>query len=175
MSASTAYRCTPCPAPDPVRVQTGIIGIGNTLMGDDGAGIVALEKLQARLTNRRDLLFHPLLKDLFEMADLIDKACRFIFIDAFPGSPPGRRVRISNASPSFMPSLHQTDIGAVMRMLEPLRLADPFPSWEVRGIAAEPPFLLGQGLSGPVTQSVDELVDELYAALSPGPAVSNAP
>jgi hydrogenase maturation protease len=171
MSASTAYRYTPCPARDPVRVQTGIIGIGNTLMGDDGAGIVALEKLQARFENRRDFLFHPLINDLFEMADLIDKACRFIFIDVFPGSPPGRRARISNASPSFMPSLHQTDIGAVMRMLEPLRLVDPFPSWEVWGIAVEPPFLLGQGLSGPVTHAVDELVEELYAALRYAPSL----
>lgn len=140
-------------------------------MGDDGAGIVALEKLQARLENRHDLLFHPLLNDLFEMADLIDKAYRFIFIDVFPGSPPGRRACKSNASPSFMPSLHQTDIGAVMRMLEPLKLVDPFPSWEVWGIAAEPPFLLGHGLSGPVTCAVDELVEDLYATLLPVPSL----
>jgi hydrogenase maturation protease len=144
-------------------------------MGDDGAGIVALEKLQARLENRRDLLFHPLVHDLFEMAELIDKAHRFIIIDVFPGSPPGRRARFSSAAPVFMPSLHQTDIGAVMRMLEPLRLADPFPSWVVWGIAVEPPFLLGQGLSGPVNCAVDELVEELCATLHHTPSASNAP
>jgi hydrogenase maturation protease len=173
MSASTASRYMQRPAPDPVRVQTGIIGIGNTLMGDDGAGIVALEKLQARLDDRHDLLFHPLVHDLFEMAELIDKAQRFIFIDVFPGSPPGRLARFSSASPVFMPSLHQTDIGAVMRMLEPLRLVDPFPSWEVWGIAAEPPFLLGQGLSGPVAHAVNELVEEICATLHHAPSTSH--
>jgi hydrogenase maturation protease len=139
-------------------------------MGDDGAGIVALEKLQARLECRRDLLFYTLVHDLFEMADVLDRAERFIFIDVFLGEPSGRRERFAQNSPALMPSLHQTDIGAVLRMLEPLGLVDPFPSWEVWGIAVVPPFLLGQDLSGPVTRAVDELVEELCAVLRPAPS-----
>jgi hydrogenase maturation protease len=161
MSAGTAFNCIRQSLPDTGVAEIGVIGIGNTLMGDDGAGILVLEKLQSLPRARNSCFFYALSGDLFEMADMLGRAKRFIFIDAYIGSPAGTITVFSPLSPAPMPSLHQTDIGTVMRMLEPLGLCHPFPSWEVRGIAVEPPFRLGAGLSIPVAQGVEKLVKEI--------------
>jgi hydrogenase maturation protease len=161
MSADTAFNCTLQPAADIAVTEFGIIGIGNTLMGDDGAGIIAMEKLRAFPALHKKSFFHALCNDLFEMAELIDRAKRFIFIDAYIGSPAGVITVFSRHRIVPMPSLHQTDIGTVMRMLEPLDLCDPFPDWEIRGIAVEPPLHLGEGLCAPVARAVDWLVEDI--------------
>ena len=161
MSASTASSCTPLPADETGIAEIGIIGIGNTLMGDDGAGIEVAEKLKARLAHPKKVFIHLLQQDLFEMADLLGHARKFIFVDVFLGTPVGSVKCFESWSESLMPSLHQTDIGSIMHMLEPLGLVNPFPEWEIWGIAVEPPFFLGNGLSQPVAQAVDRLVSEL--------------
>jgi hydrogenase maturation protease len=150
------------PASKATAATIGIIGIGNPLMGDDGAGIAALEKIASRRRTAKMVFLHELRHDLFEMADLLDRAERFIFIDVFLGQPVGMLSIIRGPTAVLPPSLHQTDIGTVMRMLEPLDLVDPFPTWEVWGIAVEPPFILGAGLSKPVALGVDRLVEELH-------------
>lgn len=142
--------------------ETGIIGIGNTLMGDDGAGIVAVETLRSRCAGRTGLFFHLLQHDLFEMADLLDRARRFIFVDVFLGTPAGAIATVRDHSAALTPSIHQTDIGTVMRMLKNLDLVEPFPAWEIRGIAVETPLLLGKGLSTPVSRAVGEIITELF-------------
>lgn len=161
MNASTASRYTPLPADETGVSEIGIIGIGNTLMGDDGAGIEVAEKLKARLADRKKVFIHLLQRDLFEIADLLGSARRFIFVDVFLGTPIGSVKHFKSRSEALMPSIHQTDIGSIMRMLEPLGLAIPFPDWEIWGIAVEPPFILGNGLSQPVAQAVNRLVSEL--------------
>jgi hydrogenase maturation protease len=153
------------PAIKPGIAAIGIIGIGNPLMGDDGAGIAVVQQMAARCKGDRALFFHELRHDLFEMADLLDRARRFIFIDVFLGGPAGTLSVFDGKSALPMPSLHQTDISTVMRMLEPLGLVIPFPKWEVRGIAVEPPFILGSGLSGPIARAVDRLVEKLFAEI----------
>lgn len=151
----------PLPADEADIAEIGIVGIGNTLMGDDGAGIAVAEKLQARLPDRKKVFIYSLQRDLFEIADLLGRARRFIFVDVFLGTPAGATKLFGVQSDALMPSIHQTDIGSIMHMLEPLGLAIPFPDWEIRGIAVEPPFILGNGLSAPVAQAVDRLVFEL--------------
>ena len=139
----------------------GIIGIGNDLMGDDGAGIVAVEKLQS--ISFPDILcfFYALRHDLFEITELLNRAKRFLFIDAYLGKPAGVVKVFSGSAPAPVPSLHQSDIGTVMKMLEPLHLCDPFPSWEIWGISVEPPFQLGAELSRPVVCGVEQIVNEI--------------
>jgi hydrogenase maturation protease len=161
MNVSTPFSCTPPPAIDPGRAAIGVVGIGNTLMGDDGAGIAVAEKLRSLLSRRSDLFFHPLRHDLFEIADLLDRARRFIFIDVYLGTPAGTLSRFGEHDAPLPPSLHQVDIATVMRMLGPLGLVTPFPPWEVYGIAVEPPFTLGSVLSPPVANAVDRCAETL--------------
>ncbi|MGB0514877.1 MAG: hydrogenase maturation protease, partial [Wenzhouxiangellaceae bacterium] len=58
MQAMTRHIRDTAPGTRPVRhprpVQVTVIGIGNTLMGDDGAGVHVVENLKQRLGNRVD-------------------------------------------------------------------------------------------------------------------------
>lgn len=143
-----------------------VIGIGNPLAGDDGAGPAVVEELRARLRDASGVLLERLDGDLFAVADLLPRAQRFIFVDAVIAQPPGTIVRRAATSPSLAPSLHQADIGAVMTALAALGVVEPFPVWEVWGIAIEAPRELGEGLSPPVAQAAEALAEELAALLA---------
>jgi hydrogenase maturation protease len=144
------------------RAKLAIVGVGNTLAGDDGAGIEAVRRLGPMLQGRPGILLYAIEGDHFEIADLLDRAERFIFVDAVAGERPGERVRLTRNPRAFAPSFHQTDIASVMRGLEALRIADPFPSWEIWGITILPPEELGEGLSPEVDRAVDRLCADLW-------------
>lgn len=148
------------------KVRTAVIGIGNTLAGDDGAGIAALELLKCKMDKNPDLLFASLYGDLFSVTEFLGLADRFIFLDAVAASVPGElfvgvTVPLSGLSSSF----HQSDIGSVMESLRRIEYIDPFPVWEIRGVTIMPPDRLHEGLSPAVEQAVGRLVDNLVAEL----------
>lgn len=147
-------------APETVAA-TAVVGVGNTLAGDDGAGIVAVERLRARIGDTAGVRFFTLERDVYEIADLLDRAEEFVFVDACVGDSPGRIVARGTAEPMIVGSLHHTDIGAVMHALAALKLVDPFPSWELWGVEVTPPLTLGEGLSRHVDKGVTRLVEML--------------
>lgn len=138
-----------------------VIGIGNTIAGDDGAGVEVILRLKRTWEGNPAVLLHALEGDHFEIAGLLDRAQRFIFVDAFEGEPPGEIVRAAKTRRAFAPSFHQTDIASVMTCLETLRVVDPFPAWEIRGVTIIPPSTIGEGLTPEVEAAVDVLVEEL--------------
>ncbi|MDD3294468.1 MAG: hydrogenase maturation protease [Geobacteraceae bacterium] len=138
-----------------------IVGVGNTLAGDDGAGVEAVHRLRERWGGNPELLFHVIEGDHFEIVELLDHAERFIFIDAFAGDQPGKIIRRENNVRAFAPSFHQTDISAVMDILQALGIAEPFPPWEVWGVTIAPPSELGEGFTPEVAEGVDEICAEL--------------
>lgn len=145
--------------------RLAIVGIGNPLAGDDGAGPAVVEALRAQLGEPPGVLLERLDGDLFAVAELLPRARRFVFVDAVIGSPPGQVIRRA-AGPAFLaPSLHQADIGAVMTALAVLEVVAPFPPWEVWGITISPPQELAEELSPPVAAAVEELVAELAGLL----------
>ena len=143
------------------RAHIAFAGIGNTLAGDDGAGVAALERLADALSDdqKETVLFYRLAGDLFAVSELLDTAERFIFLDAVAGEVPGElRVLRSDTPFTHTGSFHQTDIGAVMRSLSKLEWCTPFPEWEVRGITIASPDRLCEGLSPEIDRAVDRLV-----------------
>lgn len=151
-------------APSVTIAPLAVIGIGNTLAGDDGAGIIAVERLIALLTEteRTTILCKTIPGDLFAISDFLDRAYRFIFLDAISGSPPGEIRTLPGAAPRAMAgSLHQTDIGSVMASLRSIGFHNPFPRWEIRGITIATPRMLGQKLSPAIDRAVDRLVESL--------------
>jgi hydrogenase maturation protease len=143
------------------RFALAIVGVGNTLAGDDGAGVEAVRRLKLRWGGEPDVFFHTLEGDHFEIADLLDCADKFIFVDAISGERPGELVRMGETRRAFAPSFHQTDIAAVMQTLEALWTVDPFPAWEVWGVTILPPAELGEGLSPEVAEGVERLCRKL--------------
>ena len=145
--------------------RLAIIGIGNSVAGDDGAGLEALRRLQERWRGDPQLVFEALHGDLYSVSDLLPKAGHFLFLDAVCASPAGQVVTCMERPGANAPSFHQTDIGAVMHTMERLQMADPFPKWEIWGVTIEPPGELRVGLSTAVERGVDQLVESLDARL----------
>jgi hydrogenase maturation protease len=146
--------------------RLGIVGIGNTLAGDDGAGALVVRGLKRIHGFRRDILFHELKGDLFEIADLCACMKKIIFCDAMAGTPPGT-ITVLNDSPArpMAPSFHQADIASVMRCLKNLKIAAPFPEWEIWGIVIDQPRFFSRRLTLPVRQAVRECVERISARI----------
>jgi hydrogenase maturation protease len=148
------------------QALVALVGIGNSLAGDDGVGPVVLNRLQELHGDDARLRFLHLDSDLFAVADHLALARHFLFLDAVAGDEPGL-IQVSTAyQRGFAASLHQTDLAAVMGSLETLKVADPFPSWEVWGITIEPPQEYREGLSPVVSEAASRLVDALEDHLS---------
>lgn len=148
------------------RFNIALVGIGNSLAGDDGVGPEVLRRIQERRGGDERLLFLHLDSDLFALADHLALADHFIFLDAVAGEETGA-IRISTAyQRGFAASLHQTDLAAVMGSLEALQVADPFPAWEVWGVTIDPPREYREGLCTQVQEAVSRLVGSLDDRLS---------
>jgi hydrogenase maturation protease len=139
------------------RGRLAIIGIGNTIAGDDGVGVLVAERLRERWTDSNEVLVATLPGDLFSVSDLLDRTESFLFVDAIAGDDPGEILVLDSAQRAFAASLHQTDIGTVMAALKKLEMTDPFPEWEVWGITIDPPEELGEGLTPEIAAAADEL------------------
>ena len=139
----------------PARIA--ILGIGNTLAGDDGVGVLIAERLRQRWKETREVLVAILPGDLFSVADFLGEAEEFLFVDAIAGDRVGEIRVLGSAQRAFAASLHQTDIGTVMAALRTLEMADPFPAWQVWGITIETPEELGEGLSPEIAAAAERL------------------
>jgi Ni,Fe-hydrogenase maturation factor len=124
--------------------------------------VAALESLRRRWGPTPGLLLATLEGDLYAVADLLDLAERFIFVDAVAGSRPGElSIGVPVDGRALAPSLHQADVGAVMRGLAMLHMVEHFPPWEVWGVTILPPTELRIGLSPAVEAGVEALVERL--------------
>lgn len=79
-----------------------IIGFGNTLRGDDGAGVYAAERVAAEMDGVDVVIAHELTPDL---ASCLSGRDLMIFVDASPRAP---RLMVRELQPSAEP-LHATD------------------------------------------------------------------
>lgn len=145
--------------------RIAIVGIGNTLAGDDGVGVRVVQLLQENIPSNDRLMFFYLEGDLYEISDYLDRAEQFIFVDAVAGTIAGEIVTGLDMPRALAPSFHQTDIGAVMRCLQLLNYVVPFPVWDIWGITVDPPREICSELSSLVEQAVPHLVKTLSVVI----------
>jgi len=147
-----------------------IIGYGNTLRGDDGAGVAAARRLADRLGDAVDVLTaHQLLPELAcEIAD----AAAVVFIDASVALPPGRVAVTPLAATTIDPgpTAHHLTPAALLAMAGCLFGRQPRAHAVAVGVAA---LDYGERLSPAVDRAVDELT-ETVAALIDCPQVTHA-
>jgi len=145
--------------PDPRAARTLVLGLGNPLMGDDGFGLVVLERL-------RDEWEVPPEVDLVDggtwgmnLLPLIEDASEVVLIDAIrTGQPPGSAVELERESlPRYLAhklSPHQIDLKEVLALAE---LRGTLPIRTV-AIGAEPHTV---ALSTELTAALGDAVDEV--------------
>jgi len=154
-----------------VTARLAIVGLGNTLAGDDGVGVWVAERVAARLGDRDDVVVTTLGGDLFEIADRLGEADRFLFVDAIAGDMPGELRSLTHAPRALAASMHQSDIGSVMDALRSLGVVEPFPEWEVWGVVIAPPDRLGEGLSPDVAAAAAELEERIVRSVEANPTM----
>lgn len=145
--------------------RVGLVGIGNTLAGDDGAGVVAVSLLREAYGDDPRLFFHCLDGDLFALSEVLGRAPRFIVVDAVLGDPPGRLVRRAPTPTRIAASFHQADVLQTLATLRELAVVDPFPEVELWGVTIHPPRELDESLSPPVEAAVRRLARRLKARI----------
>ena len=143
-----------------------VVGVGNPLAGDDGVGISVVQRLRPDWEGHPSLLLMTLEGDPLEIADHLGRAPRFLFVDAVVAEPPGQLLIPVPVTPSPAPSPHQIQIATVMATLEALEHADPFPDWEIWGIAIRLPQMAGTCLSPPVEAGAEAMVGRLQHHLT---------
>jgi hydrogenase maturation protease len=143
-----------------------VVGYGNTLRRDDGAGVAAAARLADALPPAwlndqrvRVVTCHQLLPDLCE--DLA-AASHAVFIDAAVDLPPGqvRCQHIAAAAASPAAGLHTLSPRTLLGIAAALYGSAPQASlWSVGAADLD----LGEGLSPVVCQSVNHLVSRVIA------------
>lgn len=139
-----------------------VVGVGNSLAGDDGAGNAVVSRLRKRYPDRDDVLLHNLETDPLELWDVLPAARRFIFVDALAGKPAGRLVGAgrNGARRAWAPSLHQMDLPTVVVHLCALLELDDL-EWSIWGVTIDSPEKLEEGFTPKVAAAVEDLVETL--------------
>lgn len=150
---------------NPNKARLAVVGIGNILVGDDGAGIAVLNRLKESWGEDPRVRLLALEGDLYEIGDYLDLAEEFIFVDAVTGENVGAIVESRHTPRAYAPSFHQTDIGSVMECLRALHMADPFPEWTLWGIIISPPTEVVPGLTPCVALAVGEVAARLMTRI----------
>ncbi|MGD1277791.1 MAG: hydrogenase maturation protease [Tepidisphaeraceae bacterium] len=136
-----------------------IIGYGNALRGDDGAGPEAARRLKASLPRRwaSVLTAHQLLP---EMAEPLSRAQWAIFIDADCRLQPGRirRRRVRIVQPTVADAAHQQGPEGILRLARDLY--GRCPRALLYGVGAAS-FAYEQALSPPVRAALPRVVRDV--------------
>lgn len=147
------------------EVTVNIVGVGNTLMGDDGVGPVAVERLAARPLPD-GVRLHDAGLAVSDVLSALDPAVPLLVIDAVrTGAQPGdvHRIRLADSlfeagAPAAPISLHEISVVPALR-IEALT-GRAFTDVTVFGV--EPGRVAwGEGLSQPVAAAVDRLIESV--------------
>ncbi len=140
--------------------RTVVIGLGNPLMGDDGLGLVALERLRAEYALPPEVELVDGGTWGMNLLPVIEDAARVILIDAIDvAAAPGTPLRLERERlPRYLAtkiSPHQVDLRDVLALAE---LRGTLPADTV-AVGLQPARIaLGNDLSEVLLCRVDELV-----------------
>jgi hydrogenase maturation protease len=148
-------------------MKTLIVGLGNELLSDDGLGIIAARRLREEIKGRADVVEC----DLSGLA-LLDVLCGYekaIIIDIISAgqSAPGAIVEINpdELRPIPNPSPHYSGLPEMIEIAGSLDIQFPR-TIKILAVGAADPFTIGGGLSPPVAEAVNSIVDRVKSILS---------
>lgn len=145
---------------------TLVLGLGNLLLGDEGAGVHAARRLSEQGGLPEDVRVLDVGTAVLDVLDDLETAGRVVVVDAMAGGgPPGTIYRVpleGCRSPSHLGSMHGFDIRRVLALT---RRVEP-PEAVVLGI--EPGFMgWSLDLSPPVAEAFPHLVEAVRREVAP--------
>jgi hydrogenase maturation protease len=144
------------------RSPLTIIGLGNELLSDDGAGIRVVRELKKRLPPDH-VIFEELSVGGLGLLEYISGSEKCIIIDAVMSGihPPGtayRFVQASECGPVSLRSSHQIDLGQVLSLAAMLGAELPR-TLTVYGIEAADVTTFREACTADVSRAIPALVD----------------
>jgi hydrogenase maturation protease len=143
----------------PSNTKTLVLGIGNTLLRDEGVGVCLVRRMQAESGEHSGVRYLDGGTLSFSLAEEVASHDRLIVLDAADsGSPPGTvRCHEGDDMDRFLArggrSVHEVGLRDLLDMA---RLTDGFPSF--RALVSVQPLLIdwGEELSEPVEKALPE-------------------
>lgn len=147
-----------------MREKTLILGMGNPILSDDGAGIMVVQKI-AKRTSREDIETKETNVAGFSVIDEIAGYGKVIIVDAVKtkNGKPGRIYRFSPTdfkSTMHLSTPHTIDFGTAIALAEKYGYNLP-ESIEIYGIEVEDNTSFGESCTPRVRDAVDRVVDEI--------------
>jgi hydrogenase maturation protease len=146
---------------------TLVLGLGNVLCGDDGVGVVALERLRRRFRVPADVSLVDGGTLGLSLLPTLEAASRVFILDAVAAdAPPGTLVALEGESvePALRERLSPHQIG-VADLIDAMHWRDTWPA-RLRVLGLVPgSFGLRIGLSKAVAAGLDGLVDRVVREL----------
>jgi len=151
---------------------TVVIGLGNPLLRDDGAGIRTARALKRRLSGRRDIEVVELYAGGLRLMEAMVGFKRALLVDAMQSGtvPPGTVQHFTTADFTATRNLrcaHDTSLASALFLGRQLGLVLPA-QIEIWGIEASCLDTFGETLTRPVHRAVQRLVGSLGSALAAG-------
>ncbi|MFO7915074.1 MAG: hydrogenase maturation protease [Candidatus Krumholzibacteriales bacterium] len=149
-------------------MSTVIIGLGNTILSDDGAGIYAARELREKLDSSFNIMEAELAGlDLMEMMKDYDRA---VIIDAIKldGEEPGTVFKLRNDDIRITPRLascHDVDLVTAIALGRRLGLKMP-DEVIIYAVQGGDVLTLNEGCTEPVERVIPDLVDEIAGTLT---------
>ena len=153
-------------------MKTRIIGLGNTILTDDGVGVYAARELQKRLGDAVDIIETETAG--FSLMELLTGWDRVILIDSiqFDDLAPGTVVRIDPQdlrTSLRLRSVHEIDLPTVLALGR--RLGLPMPQHvRIVAIQAEDALTVGESLTPAVERGMNEAIALILEELRGIPA-----
>ncbi len=147
--------------------RTVVVGVGSSLMGDDGVGVAVVRLLAPLLDGVQGVELLDGGTWGMQLLPALESADRLLVVDAIhEGSPPGSIVHLEKVDlPRLLyhkVSPHQIDLREIFALME---LRGTFPDQAV-AIGVEPDtVVLHDGLSPKVTAALGEVVDSVLDQL----------
>jgi hydrogenase maturation protease len=155
-------------------MDTRIIGLGNTILSDDGAGIYAAREIKRRLqddglADSADIVETEVAG--FALLELVAGWKRIILVDSiqFDDLDPGTVIRIDPQelrTSLRLRSVHDVDLPTILALGQKIGLEMPV-EVVIFGIQAEDALTLGEELTPAAQRGVSEAVARILALFQP--------
>jgi hydrogenase maturation protease len=160
-------------------MSTIVLGIGNTLLTDDGVGIYVVREMKEKV-NRPDIDFVESPVAGFRLLDLMQSYDRAVIIDAIKtgGAPVGtiHKFAISDLRDTVhMTSVHDLNLATVLGLAEEMAIKMPT-DIQIYAIEAGDTFTFGESLTPELVAHIPRIAEEiakhlrtLISPLAPSP------
>jgi hydrogenase maturation protease len=155
-----------------MQALTLIIGYGNPLRGDDGAGVLAVKRLAGEISsgaNREAITCLTVFQLTPELAEDVSQADNVIFIDAARGDTPGQIAYHEFYPAQWMgepePGSYTHHVNPATLLANAERLYGKCPAAWLYSITGRN-FELGDSLSAEVDQALATLIGQIKARIA---------